>query len=113
MRILCLSLLCVSAVFAADPVTVHTKVTDGKFLSFQLENHYQAPVAKFQVTAVSSGGDMGCSVTAEVKRPADLHPPAKCSFETNPRTEERMDTNWKTRVVYVEFADGMRWTPKP
>jgi hypothetical protein len=103
----------VSALLAADPATVHTKVTDGRFLSFQLESHYQAPVTKFEVTAVSSGGNLGCSVTAEVKQPEDLHPPAKCSFEMNPKSGERMDTNWKARIVYVEFADGMRWTPKP
>ncbi len=112
MRLLCFSALCVSAAFASDPATLHIEVVDGKALSFQLENNYQSPVTKFQVAATSSGGSLSCSITAEVKRPEDLHPPGTCGFVTKTKAGEVMDTNWKARIVYVEFADGMRWTPK-
>jgi hypothetical protein len=68
--------------------------------------------SRFQVAATSSGGSLGCSITVEVKRPEDLHHPGTCAFVTKTKTGEVMDTNWKARIVYVEFAEGMRWTPK-
>ena len=112
MRLFCLSLLCVSAALASDPATLHVDVVDGRALSFRLSNNYRASVTKFQVAATNSGGSLGCSITAEVKRPEDLHPPGTCGFVTNTRAGAVMDTNWKARIVYVEFDDGMRWVPR-
>jgi hypothetical protein len=117
-RFLCLSFLClcsglcVSAGWAADPATLHVDVGDGKTLRFRLENNYQAPVTEFQAAATSAGSALGCTVTATVKHPEDLHPPATCGFTTRTPAGTVPDVGWKARLVYVEFADGMRWTPK-
>lgn len=112
MRGLPLLLLFVPMAFASDPASLHVDLIKGKYLSFKLENHYQEPVTKFEVAA-EFGANLGCSITVDVKRREDLHPPATCSLPTNPDTERIADTNWKARIVYVEFADGMRWTPAP
>ena len=63
MRFLGFLLLCASATFASDPATLHTEVVDDGVLSFRLENNYQAAVTKFQVGALNSDGNLGCSVT--------------------------------------------------
>jgi hypothetical protein len=107
MRAPVLATFLVSTAFASDPAKVHTKIIDGKAISFWVENKYHAPITRFQVAATSSSGNLGCSITAEVKQPKDLRPRGTCSFGTKGR--ELMDTNWKARIVYVEFADGMRW----
>jgi len=55
--------------------------------------------------------NLECGVIAEVKRPEDLRPPAICSLPIDKETVKVADPNWKARIVFVEFADGMRWSP--
>jgi len=97
-----------STMFGSDPAEVHTRVLRGRAISFWVENKYRAPVTRFQVVATSSMRNLECSITAEVKQPKDLHPPGTCSFTTN--GADVIDKKWKARLVYIEFADGMRWT---
>lgn len=113
MRRWCLVALPIAFPLAADPVTLHVDLIDGRFLSFQLPSHYETPVTKFEVAAdFRDHHELGCGLTVEVKRPEDLHPSATCSLPADPKTGEVSSMSWKPRIVYVEFADGMRWTPK-
>jgi hypothetical protein len=98
---------------AADPVTLQVDLIDDRLLSFRLHSHYENPVTRFEVAAeFGEHHELGCGLTVEVKGPEDLHPAATCSLPTDPKTGEIAAMSWKTRIVYVEFADGMRWRPK-
>jgi hypothetical protein len=105
--------LSIALPLAADPVTLHVDLIEGRFLSFRLQSHYETPVTKFEVAAdFGEHPELGCGHTVEVKRPEDLHPAGTCSLPTDPKTGKVSGMTWKTRIVYVEFADGMCWTPK-
>jgi hypothetical protein len=113
MRGLLFCLLLAPFAVMADPATLQVALRDGKYLSFRLENHYQSPVTKFEVTtAFGEQGHFDCGIVAEVKRPEDLHPAATCGLPVDGKTGKVTDSRWKARIVYVEFADGMRWIPR-
>jgi hypothetical protein len=61
--------------------------------------------------AVAFGSNLGCTLEVEVKHASDLHPGASCGLSTDAGTVQAAEPNWKARIVYVEFTDGMRWTP--
>jgi hypothetical protein len=111
MRGLPLLLLFAPVAFASDPASLHVDLINGKYLSFTLENHYQEPVTKFEVAA-NFGENLGCSIAVDVKRREDLHPQGTCGLPIDMKTRRVIETNWKARIVYVEFADGMRWTSR-
>ena len=111
MRGLPLFLLFAPVAFASDPASLHVDLINGKYLSFTLENHYQEPVTKFEVAA-NFGENLGCSIAVDVKRREDLHPQGICGLPIDMKTKRVIETNWKARIVYVEFADGMRWTSR-
>jgi hypothetical protein len=111
MRGLPLLLLCAPVAFASDPASLHVDRINGRYLSFTLENHYQEPVTKFEVAA-NFGKNFGCSIEADIKRPEDIHPQGTCGLPIDMETRRVIETNWEVQIVYVEFADGMRWTPQ-
>jgi len=110
MRFLFLWTLLAPLAFAAYPATLQVNLHQGKQLTFALKNHYRAPVSRFEV-AVTFGSNLGCTLHVEVKQPSDLHPGASCGLETDASTGQVAEPNWKARIVYVDFADGMKWTP--
>ncbi len=110
MRFLSLWALFAPLAFAADPAALHVALHEGRYLTFGLQNHYRAPVSRFEV-AVTFGGNLGCTLSVDVKQARDLQPGASCGLPTDPSTGNVVEANWKARLVYVDFADGMRWTP--
>jgi hypothetical protein len=110
MRSLIILLSLAPFAWASDPAQLHVDLIDGKSLAFSIENDYGQPVTGYKV-AVSFGENDGCSVTARVTREADLHPSARCGLPTDIKTGKVTNSEWKARIVYVEFADGMRWAP--
>jgi hypothetical protein len=98
--------------YAADPAILHVQVRDGKYLTFNIENQYQSPVTKFEVAVTFPGTGLGCGLIAEVKKPEDLRPAGTCGLPVNMGDGRAHESTWKPRIVFVEFADGMRWTPK-
>src|SRR5438270_7183763 len=95
---------------AADPAMLHVHIHEDRFITFEVENKYESPIYKYQVAVDYPEPVLGCSLTVEVKRPEDLHPPGGCgALTTNGKVDPRP---WKARFVHVEFADGMSWTPK-
>ena len=99
------------SVSAADPAVLHVQVHDDKYLTFSVEDKYASPITKFRVAVDFTGTGLSCGLTAEVKRPEDLHPTGTCGLSVSGEAEGSME--WKARLVFVEFADGMRWTHKP
>jgi len=110
MRFLYLFALLAPISFAADPATLKVNLLDGNRLTFELQNHYKAPVTRFEV-AVTFGENLGCTLHSEVKQPSDLHPGAWCGLPIDSSTGQVAEPNWKARIVYVDFTDGIRWTP--
>jgi hypothetical protein len=48
MRRWCLVALPIAFPLAADPVTLHVDLIDGRFLTFELQSHYETPVTKLK-----------------------------------------------------------------
>jgi hypothetical protein len=48
----------------------------------------------------------------DIKRREDIHPQGTCGLPIDMETRRVIETNWEVQIVYVEFADGMRWTPQ-
>ena len=110
LRSICLAFVAIS-VSAADPAVLHVQVHEDKYLTFSVEDKYASPITKFQVAVDFPGTGLSCGLTADVKRPEDLHPAGTCGLPLNEAAP--VSTEWKARLVFVEFADGMRWTHKP
>jgi hypothetical protein len=98
---------------AADPAILHVQVHNGKYLTFSIENNYESPVIRFEVAVKFPGTGLTCGLTADVKRPEDLHPPGTCGLPVNMTNGQVERPNWQARIVTVDFADGMRWSSRP
>jgi hypothetical protein len=98
--------------YASSPAMLRVQVHDNKYLTFNIKNQYQSPVTKFEVAVNFPGTGLTCGLSAEVKRPEDLHSAGTCGLPMNMDNGRTGDGTWKARIVFVEFADGMRWAPK-
>lgn len=98
---------------AADPAILHVQLHDGKYLTFSIESKYESPITRFEVAVKFPGTGLACGLTADVKRPEDLHPPGTCGLPVNTSNGKIDQPKWQARIVSVEFADGMRWSSKP
>ncbi len=109
LRSMFLALVAVRIV-AAEPAVLHVQVHDDEYLTFSVEDKYVSPITRFEVAVSFPETGLVCGLTAEVKRPEDLHPAGTWGLPVNKAANESRRPEWKARFV---FADGMRWTPKP
>ena len=102
-------LLPLSLMAGHDPAKLNVHVTDEKWLSFEMQGLLNEGITRYQVAVDFSDTGLGCSLTATVKTPQDLHTPATCGIPTDPTGKP---IKWKARIVFVEFASGLTWKPK-
>ncbi len=100
-----------SSCYAAGPAVLHVQVHDAKYLTFKINNRYRSPITEYEVAVSFPGTPLACGLRSEVKGPADLHPSGVCGIPENTSTGKANGRGWKARIVFVRFADGMRWAP--
>ena len=101
------------AAAAQDPARLQVSVTGDK-LSYEIVNLSPYQIVGFEIyTQYTSGGyeALGCGVKAIVKAPTDLTLRKVCSVPFDEKTGKPI--TYSSRIVCVEFAGDLTWTPKP
>ena len=97
----------------AEPDPAELKVTfDGRGLTYEVVNHLPYRTVGFEVyTQWLSGGSeaLGCGVGARVRKPADLIVSDVCTVPRDAKTGEPI--RYETRIVEVQYSNGLKWTP--
>lgn len=111
-----LGLLLTLAVVAAaqsyqDPAQLRITAA-GESLSYEVVNFSPYRIVGFEVyTQFTSGGseNLGCGVNADVKSPKDLVLRGVCQLPRDTRTGKPV--TYSSRIVRVDFENGLTWTP--
>ena len=101
------------AAAAQDPARLQVTVTGDK-LSYEIVNLSPYQIVGFEVyTQYTSGGyeSLGCGFKVIVKAPTDLTLRKVCSLPFDEKTGKPI--TYSSRIVSVEFAGDLTWTPKP
>ena len=113
MRLLVLLAFGALAIAQSDQAPAELRVTaQGGSLSYEVVNLSPYRIVEFQVyTQFTSGGfeNLGCGVTAAVKATKDLALQGVCRLPRDSKTGQPV--SYSTRLVRVEFANGLKWTP--
>jgi hypothetical protein len=101
------------AMAQSDQAPAELRVTaHGESLSYEVVNLSPYRIVEFEVyTQFTSGGfeNLGCGVSAAVKEPKDLVLQRVCQLPRDSKTGQPV--TYSTRLVRVEFANGLKWTP--